>query len=163
MDPVSAIALAASIAQLGVGVAKTLNALCSLRKKYKEASFTVSMLISQLSTIKAALDQVTEWVTTSLVHAPQHQQLVSDLELAVEGCKLMILVLGNHVDRLELSESASLGHWATIQDIWDEGSMQEYSSQLGCQTDALNLLLTAFQWFVNAVILLFSLYIFVLI
>ena len=55
----------------------TLNDLC---KRTKEAEVVVSILISQLSTIKAALDQIRKWTDESLRDNMSHYQLIIDLE-----------------------------------------------------------------------------------
>lgn len=72
MDPASAIGIVASIATLSEGVAKALETLHNFRRGYKEASFTASLLIGQLSTIRAAVDQVNDWIRSSLYTTLRH-------------------------------------------------------------------------------------------
>ena len=49
---------------------------------------TVSLLVAQLTTLKAALNQISDWVSQRLKSEVQHHQLVMDLESSMQSCNL---------------------------------------------------------------------------
>ncbi len=146
MDPVSVLGVAGSIVTLAGVISKSLQSLLDLQTKYKKANLTVSLLIGQLSTLKAALNQISAWIDTSLVDAPQHQQLVADLTTSLDGCELLILLLDDRLNHLKRSSTVSLNTLGRAQLLRGESDMHEYLNQLNNQISALNLLLTALQW-----------------
>ena len=90
MDVVS---VAASVIGIVDVITRSVNSLLDLQTRFKKADLTVSLLIGQLSTLKAALNQISEWITTSLITVPQHHQLVMDLTVSLKSCKFLILLL----------------------------------------------------------------------
>ena len=60
MDPASILALAQSVLGIIGVIAKNVNALSTLQAKYRNADLSVFLLIGQLSTLKAALGQISE-------------------------------------------------------------------------------------------------------
>ncbi|KAL9117504.1 MAG: hypothetical protein Q9187_005958 [Circinaria calcarea] len=146
MDPASIIALAASVISIIDVIGKSLSFLLDLQTKYRKASLTVSLLIGQLSTVKAALNQISQWITTSLVGVPQHQQLVADLDVSLEACKVLVLVLDDRIFRHESSLTSQVKAAAKARFLWEEKDMNDYLNLLNNQINALNLLLTALQW-----------------
>ena len=147
MDPASIIGVAGSIVTIVGVISKSVQSLLDLQTKYKKANLTVSLLIGQLSTLKAALNQISAWISTSLVDAPRHQQLVADLTTSLDGCELLILLLDDRLNHLKRSSTVSLNTLGRARLLWGESDMQEYLNQLNNQISALNLLLTALQWF----------------
>ena len=146
MDPASVIALAGSVVSIVDVTGRSLSFLVELRAKYRKANLTVSLLIGQLSTLKAALNQISEWITTSLVGVPQHQQLMADLDVSLKACNILILVLYDRVSCLEKGTSSELRTLDKAQFLWEEKGMNDYLNHLNNQINALNLLLNAFQW-----------------
>ncbi|EPE34221.1 Transducin (alpha subunit), insertion [Glarea lozoyensis ATCC 20868] len=143
MDPVSAIGLAASLVSVGDVLARSLQCLINLQSRYRSASLIVSLLIGQLTTLKAAVNQITDWVTTSLFNDPKHEQVVADLEISLESCKILILVLEERLSQLERDGGGNLNVKGKIGFLWDESELKEFSNHLSNQANALNLLLTA--------------------
>jgi hypothetical protein len=148
MDPVSAIGLAGSLVNICDVIAKSLKRLKELQSRYKSASLTVSLLIGQITTVKAALDQITEWVTSSLVDIPRHEQLVADLDVSLESCKLLVTVLEERISQLERDDAANLNVKGKIGFLWEESEFNTFTNHLNNQTHALNLFLTALHWYV---------------
>ena len=146
MDPVSAVGLAGSVLGIIDIVTRSVQTLQNLQKKYKDADLTVSLLIGQLSTLKAALFQISEWINTSLVNAPQHHQLVADLTISLNCCELLIRVLSARLHEFKRTDSGSLSTMGKGLFAWEETDRRELLNHLDHQTNALNLLLTTFQW-----------------
>lgn len=115
-----------------------------LKARYNCVDLKVSLLIGQLSTLKAALKQITEVIDASLV-VPRHQ-LVHDLETSVGCCEVVILVLDDRLCSLHRNEVNGLDTLSKAQFVWDEKTMDDYQNLLNNQIGALNLLITALQW-----------------
>ncbi|KAA6415288.1 MAG: guanine nucleotide-binding subunit alpha [Lasallia pustulata] len=145
MDPVSAIGLAGSALGIIDIVTRSVQTLQNLQKIYKDADLTVSLLIGQLSTLKAALCQISEWINTTLVNAPQHHQLVADLTISLDCCERLIRVLNARLHELKRTDSGALSTMGKGLFAWGEKDRREFLNHLNHQTNALNLLLTTFQ------------------
>ncbi|MCJ1388715.1 guanine nucleotide-binding protein subunit alpha [Xylographa bjoerkii] len=145
MDPASIIGIAGSVLGIIEVIAAAVNTLSTLQTKYRNADFTVFLLIGQLSTLKAALNQISEWITNDLDTKTQYQQLTADLTSALEGCRVLILFLDDRVTQLSKKESQNLTTKSKLVFLWDEQVMNDFLSHLNNQINALNLLLTAIQ------------------
>jgi hypothetical protein len=66
MDPLSAISLADSVVGIVDVVSRTIKSLHNLSEPWKEADLAVTLLIAQLSALKAALNQISEWVSSDV-------------------------------------------------------------------------------------------------
>ena len=146
MEPVS---VATSILAIIKGITTIVESLNDLKPAYEGVNLSVTLLISQLSTLKAALGQISEWVTTRLYAVPKHEQLVADLSTSVEGCEVLILVLDEQIQRVQPDGTEGLGFRNKLRYMWDDDKIKEYLGHLGNHTNALNLLLTALQWLVD--------------
>ena len=146
MEALALIGLIASVASIGDVVTKVIRTLCHVQTKYKSADLTVSLIIGQLSTLNAAFNQISEWMSTSLRDAPHNEQLIDDLTVAVDSCKMLMLVLDQRFSNLDKGDNGKLSTTGNAVFLWREGDLKEYLSHLGNQIAALNLLLTALQW-----------------
>ena len=146
MDPISVIGLAGSLVGIGDVIAKSLCRLINLQSRYRSASLVVSLLIGQLTTLKAALNQITEFVTSSLTSVPRHEQLVADFEISLESCRLLCVVLEERIDLLECNNSGSLNVKGKVGFLWEESELNDFTNHLNHQVNSLNLLLAALHW-----------------
>lgn len=146
MDPVSVAGLTASLLGTVNIIAKSVGFLASLQSKYRQADLTVSLLIGQLSTLQSALNQISEWVTVSLVAVSRYEQLVSDLTISVEGCRVLLLRLDDRITSFKRNKANTLVFRDKARLLWAENDTSLYLSLLNNQITALNLLLTALQW-----------------
>ena len=147
MDPVSIISLAASVSSIVGVIAKTVNALSTLQAKYRNADLSVFLLIGQLSTLKAALGQISEWIKIEGCTAQsEHLQLFEDLMVALNSCQILISILDDRIDQLAHKEgSDSLDVKGKIVFLWGEEELNMYVTHLNNQVNALSLLLSAIQ------------------
>jgi hypothetical protein len=148
MDPLSIVGLTGTLVKISSVIAHSLLCLINLQSKYRSSSLILTLLIGQLTTLKAALNQITEWVSTSLVNIPVHEQLVADIQVALESCQVLILVLEERIEGLELehNKGRDLNMKGKVGFLLMEDSLTEFNGLLNNQVNALNLLLTAFQW-----------------
>ena len=145
MDPVSIFALAHTVLSIVSVIAKNINALSTLQAKYRNADLSVFLLIGQLSTLKAALGQISEWIKIEdLTAQSEHLQLVEDLNVALDGCQILISILDDRVNQLANKESSdSLKVRGKIVFLWEEQELNVYVTHLNNQVNALTLLLSA--------------------
>ena len=61
MDPVTVISLAGSVFNIVDVIAKCFITLKNLQSQWQLADWTVTAIIGQLTTLKAALHQISEW------------------------------------------------------------------------------------------------------
>ncbi|TGO22441.1 hypothetical protein BPAE_0168g00120 [Botrytis paeoniae] len=150
MDPVSVIGLTGSLLSIGKIITKSIRSLTTLQSKYKDASLMVSLLIGQLTTIRAALSEVSDWITTSLRGIVEHEQLVDDLKVSLGSILMLISILDDRISQLDRNDLGDLNLRGKIKFLWDENEMGELDSYLNSQINALTLLLSSIQWYVPA-------------
>jgi hypothetical protein len=148
MDPLSIVGLTGTLVKISSVIAHSLLCLINLQSKYRSSSLIITLLIGQLTTLKAALNQITEWVSSSLLNIPVHEQLVADIQVALESCQVLIFVLEERIEGLELehSEGGGMNMKGKVGFLLMEDGLTEFNGHLNNQVNALNLLLTAFQW-----------------
>ena len=134
------------MASIGDVATKVIRALCRVQTKYKNANLTVSLVIGQLSILNAALNQISEWISTSLSDVPHNERLTEDLTVAIDGCKVLILILDERYSSFDENSDGRLSTTGKAEFLWREDDLKEYLSHLGNHIAALNLLLTALHW-----------------
>lgn len=145
MDPISAIGLVSAIAGIVDLIAKGVLSLSDFQSRYRIVDLKVSLLIGQLSTLKAALTQVGHLVQ-DVACVPRDRQLVSELSNSLASLETIIGVLDSRLSHLQHNTEDGLSSWRRVNFVWDEQTMRDYLSMLDHQVNALGLLLTALQW-----------------
>ena len=149
MDPLTIVGVAGAIVGVIDVITRSVRSLCNLQTKFKGSDLTISLLIGQLSTLKAALYQINEWIDTSLVTVQQRQRVVLDLNASLESCKVVIQLLDDRVSHFEKINDNAMCIQSRVLYLWEQTGITEYLNHLNNQTVALNLLLTALQWLVH--------------
>ncbi|THV51975.1 hypothetical protein BGAL_0093g00190 [Botrytis galanthina] len=149
MDPVSILTLTGTVFTTGKFITSLITNLIKLKSKYKSASLMASHLIGQLTTIKAALDEVSNWIATSLQGADRNEQLIFNLESSLESCHVFLLMLEDHITRLD-QNGIDRQLKGKVKLLWNESEIKKLNNYLSSQISALNLLLTAVQRHVSA-------------
>lgn len=121
-----------------------IKSLQELRRHWKEADLTVPLLISQLTTLKAALNQIAEWISSSLVDIPQYRQLIIDLEESLGSCNDLITFMDHHMAKLAWTETQALTYESRVRVILEGKAIKDCLNHLNNQSNALNLLLTVY-------------------
>ena len=145
MDPVSAVGLAGSVVGIIDVATRSIGALRALQQRWKTADLTISILKSQLTTLKAALGQIKDWISTSL-NANHHYQLVMDLGSALNSCETLLLFIDGQVSHLAWNDNNALSLESKIKAVLQDKTVRECATHLANQSMALNLLLTALNW-----------------
>lgn len=146
MDPLSAVGLTGSLVSTVSIITKSIHSMHDLQTRYRQTDLTLKLFIGQLSTLRAALNQICEWITTSLVTLPRHEQLVYDLTTSIEGCQVLLLILDDRLASFAKKDDESWNILDKTRFLWAEHESNQYLSQLNNHISALNLLLTALQW-----------------
>ncbi|CAG8979581.1 hypothetical protein HYALB_00010782 [Hymenoscyphus albidus] len=142
-EPVSIIGLVGSIAGISNIIGKASGRLIKLQSKFSDSSVTISLLIGQLTIVKAALDQISPLLKSNYAKKPQHEQLVLDLQIYLDGCKLLIQVIEERIIHLSRDESGKeLNLKGKIEFLWMESELNGFTTLLNNQTTALNLLVS---------------------
>ena len=82
VDPATLFQIVGTVISVGDTVIRCANRLSVLRAKYNDVSLLISALIGQLYTVKAAIDQLSEWKARAH-HEPRYQQLASRIGNAI--------------------------------------------------------------------------------
>jgi hypothetical protein len=120
-------------------------------KRYQKADLTITLLMSHLSTLKAALTQIQTWVGSDSFLSSQHYQLIMDVDAALAGCYLLLGVLDEHISKLNWDSEDELDFTSKARVVLNHRVTKECIGHLSHQSIALNLLLTAFQWYVQTI------------
>ena len=119
-------------------VAKRLN---EVRVSYNDVALNITLVVSQLSTIGAALEALKEWRASDRHSTGPSRQLDKDLELSLSCCAILITVIDGKLD----DSGYMPGLKQKIKYLWLEDILKDYISNLEGQVRALQLLLTIFQ------------------
>jgi hypothetical protein len=146
MEPLSILGAAAAIVGIIDVATKSINSLRRLQQQWSGTDSTVSLLVAQLNTLNAALNQISEWMSMSLETVPQHHQLIIDLDTSLKSCKILILFIDSHLSRLEWDITNTLTLESKVRALLKDKSITDCVNHLHGQIAALNLLLTALNW-----------------
>ena len=147
MDPISITGLAGSIFNIVDVITKSIKNLHDLRQKWKIADLTVNAIIGQLSTLKTALIHIQDWMSSNLSSQPQHDQVVADIRQCLDSCRLLATFICEHLTLLDWTETNIMTAASKIRAVFHDSEVQDCATYLDRQTNALNLLLTALNWF----------------
>ena len=147
MDPASAIGAASAVLTIVNLIAKSVASLSDLQSRFNTVDLKVSLLIGQLSTIKAALNQLAN-ILGSDVGVLRDPELIDDFSTSLGCVEAVVVVLNDKISLVQRNDAKTLTVRSKVNFMWDEKTMDDYLSLLNNQIHALGLLLTALQWFV---------------
>lgn len=147
MDPASAIGAASAVLGIVNLIAKNVASLSDLQSRYGAADIKVSLLIGQLSTVKAALKQIAKLLEDGN-GALRDPELIDDFSTSLECVEAVVVVLDDKISLVQRNAANALTVRSKISFMWDEKTMDDYLNLLNNQIHAIGLLLTALQWFV---------------
>lgn len=143
MEVVSILGAAASVATVIEVSTTCINRLLDLRTKYKIADLNVQVSIAQLSTLKAALAQISTWTCQSSELIPYNLEM--DLNISLGSCKALIDGLNDHLRPFKDDDNTtSLGRKTKF--LLNGREWSHLQTLLGHQVSAIQLFLTTMQW-----------------
>lgn len=150
MEPLSILGAAASIAGVVDIASRCISSLYVLRQRWKDADLVVTLMMGQISTLKAALEQISQWMENCADTLSPHYQLLTDLDLALHSSRLSIKFIDDHVTNLVRNEYNELTTKSIARALAQDTTVQECAKHLSNQTGVLNLLLTALNWYATS-------------
>ncbi len=92
MDAITILGTAGAVVNIIDIIGRSIKTLRDLHDRWEDADLIALNLITQLGALKAALSQISEWVSSDLAYHPHHYQLVMDLgsQLDVASCWLSL-------------------------------------------------------------------------
>lgn len=142
-DPLTILGGVSSILQIISSVTRLAKSLNEVRESYDNVALNTTLVASQLSTIRAALEALHAWRASDDDETEASVQLDKDLGLSLSCCAILITVIDG-----KLAESGyrpGIGMKQKIKYVWLEDILKEYVSNLEGQVRALQLLLTIYQ------------------
>jgi len=150
MDVVGSVSAVLTVAAAATQLAKGLN---EVRDRYNNVALTTTLVSSQLNSIRAALEAIADWRTTTQDTSRSSQQLDEDLAVSLNCCAILVTVIDS-----KLGEAGyTPGFKQKIRHLWLEDTLKEYLSNLEGQVRSLQLLLTIFQWYVRYITMMIGL------
>jgi hypothetical protein len=146
MDPISIIGTAGAIANIIEVISTTISSLRALHERWKDADMMILNLFTQLLSLRAALNKITEWISSDLAGDPQHHQLVIDLEESITCCKMLMESINTHLSKLNWKAENTLNSASKIRVVFEDKANNDFQTFIQMQTSALILLLTACNW-----------------
>ncbi|KAL8712899.1 MAG: hypothetical protein Q9225_006861 [Loekoesia sp. 1 TL-2023] len=143
MDPATIIGTTAAIVGIVDVVARSISTLRGIRSRWEAINLEISNLITQLNSLKAALNKISEWISSDLMDVPQHYQLVIDLDEAIVCCRVLVKSINDQIEHLSRNEVGSLDLPSKIQVFLRSDTFAEFQKFIDRQIGALNLLLIA--------------------
>jgi hypothetical protein len=153
MGSVAVAGLASAALQITGCIGSAIQGLHSLKGKFQDADNTLRLLINQLSTIKGSVSQIRDWAEFNSDDSPKVPELMHGLRLALEGCQAAVDLLSQQVKDLssEPTPLDSLPSQIQMKNggkiTWNDATMKEHQGRLSGQILALQLLITASQWY----------------
>jgi hypothetical protein len=148
MDPVSIIGLVGTAASFTDLIAKTISKLFSLKSTYDNAPLQISSLISQLSIIKTATEQLASRKLRRYGNDRRYRQLDLQLQQSLASFYPLMASLEECLGRMELAtcyHSNMRSRQRKLLYLWNEPHIATCLALLDRHTNALNLLLQTIQ------------------
>jgi hypothetical protein len=143
MDPASVVGLVGSVFGIVEGLTKSVCTLRKVQQRWKGVNLTITRLIIHFVTLKAALDQVSAWAQSDLVYDTQYHQVIIDLGVAIDGCRILVLFIADRLEGLDWKDEKFLSFEGKVKALLQHHAMKECLESIERQSSALHLLLTA--------------------
>ena len=145
MDPASAVGVIGSVMGIANVAYTSVRRLSTLKTKYRQADNSVSLLIGQLCTIQAALDQIANQPTVEHT-AMSRADWTFGLSTSLDGVEWIVASLDKKLNELERQEDGRLSLKGKTLLLWRDGEIKNYLDMLDRHVIALVLLLQVTQW-----------------
>ena len=148
MELLTILGAASSIVSVIEVASRCISSLYVLRQRWKDADMAVTLMMGQISTVKAALEQTSQWMENCANTLPPHCQLLIDLDLALHSSRISIKFIDDHVTNFMRNEYNKLTTKSKTRALAQDTTVQDCAKHLSNQTVALNILLIALNWYV---------------
>jgi hypothetical protein len=145
MDPISIVSTTSAVTKVLGLLFNTIYTLCSLKQQWTDADIALATLIAQLGTLRSALGKVQNWADGDL--DDQHHQLVMDLDLSIDCCRMLITQIDGHISSLRTKADGSLLVSSKVKMLFGSDTLDRIQGMIDRQINALTFLLTACNWY----------------
>lgn len=146
MDPLLITSVVLTITATSIKIARSLN---DVKETWKHAERTITAISSQAMNVSASLTQIQDVIlrdTNSFRdQLSSRPELVNILESALNGCRNILEVIDNELEKLMSGNGGNVFESRNCQYLWNESLMQNHLSRLRGQQAAITLLLQAMQ------------------
>lgn len=125
---------------------RSISALAEIRRRFNETSLMIEILTGQLVAVRTALDQIHSFIDEQLCGNDTHYELVLNLDMVIKCCKLLIGLLDDQISKLEYDGEDHITFASRVRLAMENKAVEEYSTRMDRQINALHLVLTAFKW-----------------
>ena len=126
---------------------RSISALIDLRQHFKSVDDNLEILISYLTTVRAALRQINALVEEQgITEDDQNYQLVIDLGVAIKSSNTVVSWIDAQIAKVEYNGEDALTFVSKVRLLLDSKATDDCLARLDRQINALNLLFTAFRW-----------------
>jgi len=146
MDPLTTVGSVGAVLGIIDVLGKTVVRLRELQGQYRDADFEIFSLTSQLTTLKAALTKIQEWMESE--SGVVHHQLVMDLRDTLSCCGMLTERLDAEISRFQGGGDGNLDFAGRIKVAFGGKSIDDLEKKIERQIMALNVLLIAYAWLV---------------
>ena len=144
-DALAVIGIVGSIASIIDILGKTIAAIRKIQSEWQEADLTFLCLASEVVALRAALTKIKEWAELDDTEA--HHQLTMDLETSLSCCRILVSKLDNELSRFHQTSEHTLDFSSKRKLVLGRQDIEAIEKLIQRQTIALNLLLTACNWY----------------
>lgn len=144
MDLISVLDIAASVASIVELSTGCIKSLLDLRASYQITDMNVQVSIAQLSTLRAALMQISAWEFESTDFIPSNLEM--DFNLSLTSCKALIDGLNDQLVPLTIDQTPALNFRKKAQFLLNGREWSNLQTLLSHQISAIQLFLTTLQW-----------------
>lgn len=133
-----------SVVGLISSVASAAKTLTNLKERYGYAPLNISLVSSSLWTVKAALEAIYDWRSSSQDTSLQSEQLDGNLSVSIESCAVLVAVIERKLGETDLLNPSVFDklRFVRLDDVF-----KDFAGNMDTQVRALQLLLTIFQWY----------------
>ena len=125
------------------GVAALASTLNTMKERYTYAALNITLVSSSLLTVKAALEAIHKWRSSTTTLGSSSQQLDQDLSITIESCAVLISVIERKLGETELAKPTV---YDKVRFVHLDSVFKDFALNLDSQVRALQLLLTIYQW-----------------
>lgn len=137
-------ALISTVATNRERLRQAIDGLRQIHNRWKGSNDTSINLIAQLTALKSNLGTMQDWLNYAIHDL--HPQLLSDLEVLMKSCALLVRHLDALVRRLRQPDADVVDFAANLKYTVASRSMERLRQVTQHQNDAVTLLLAACKW-----------------
>lgn len=145
MEVATVLGAAASIATVVELSGRCINKLLDLRAEYRTSDLNVQLSVAQLSTLKAALTQISAWTCDHAEVIPRC--LETDLGLPLDSCKTLVDCLNDHLSQIGTEGILTLSFSRKAKFLLNRREWKRLLTLLSHQISAIQFFLTTMQWY----------------